>query len=174
MQCWGWLCFQATTLSEQYSSVIGTNCKEIRHWYWHPKYRTLGNTLFLMYQNPNRHVIPSKHCGPVIQYLGCYIYETTRNVGRVRHIGFHKGVMICIHSSPAQVLFSMPVDMPNANTDVSTHGSLSLSLSLTHTHTHTHTPSISHLCSSLTPAWISLLLVQVFPDACDYFSTSLW
>ena len=54
---------------------------------------------------------------------------------RVKRVGFHSGVMICILSCPAEVMFSMPVDTPDASTDVSSHRSLPLP----HTHTHTHT-----------------------------------
>ena len=79
---------------------------------------------------------------------------------RVKRVGFHSGVMICILSCPAEVMFSMPVDTPDASTAVSSH--MSLTLPHTHTHTHTHTPSISHLCASTTPAWISLFLVESY------------
>ena len=85
---------------------------------------------------------------------------------RVKRVGFHSGVMICILSCPAEVMFLMPVDRPDASTDVSTHRSLPFSHTYTrahtHTHTHTHTPSISHLCSPTTPAWISLFLAESY------------
>ena len=89
---------------------------------------------------------------------------------RVKRVGFHSGVMICILSCPAEVMFSMPVDTPDASTDVSSHRSLPLPH--THTHTHTHTFNQPPLCihnSSLNLSFPG----GVLPTPCDCFSASL-
>ena len=95
---------------------------------------------------------------------------------RVKRVGFHSGVMICILSCPAEVMFLMPVDRPDASTDVSTHRSLPFSHTYTrvHTHTHTHThpfnqpPLFTHN-SSLNLSFPG----GVLPTPCDCFSASL-
>ena len=63
---------------------------------------------------------------------------------RVKRVGFHRGVMICILSCPAEVVFSMPADAPDASTDVSSHRSLALSNTYTRTHTHLQSATSVH------------------------------
>lgn len=89
---------------------------------------------------------------------------------RVKRVGFHRGVMICILSCPAEVVFSMPADTPDASTDVSTHRSLPLSHTYTCTHTHTFNQSLLFTHNS------SLNLSfpgGVLRTPCDCFSASL-